>query len=370
MKLAVEASQLLLLVLVAVWRCSEANTYHRGARPVGVDVGIPGVVGAIIPSEEESASTTPPSNFNWPEISAVDTSMLVSGQANTTSEVYNGSPASAGEFPYFAKLAYVDAITCGGVLITSNMVLTAAHCIVQDVSTNTLYSIRGVYIGPSQTTTDGTYYAATRAFYAADYITTSSPFYTGNDWAVLELSTTVTGVTPLDINRNPSYPSTAGQAIQVMGYGLYGSSSTSTYLRKLQVGWNTDTACSNVYGGAPPYVNDEMFCTYLSGAGTCGGDSGGPAVDVATSTVIGVLSWGSSDCTLDSPDVWTEISSYAATIDSVTSGASAPGASPTQAPTACGDSDGDDSTCDLILQAVAKTFYKMTRFIGIGGDSD
>lgn len=49
---------------------------------------------------------------------------------NYSDFIVRGTPAQLGEFPHVIILKYQGSFTCGGSLIASNVVLTAAHCVV------------------------------------------------------------------------------------------------------------------------------------------------------------------------------------------------------------------------------------------------
>lgn len=254
---------------------------------------------------------------------------------NNEGEIYNGSAAASGEFPAFALLVYAGIVGggCGGVLITDRHVLTAAHCFVR--SDGSTFVPVGVRIGATTSLVDGTFYSVSSATYHPSYFLSSSGMFSlRNDVAVLTLASTVTGVTPLSINRDSQASSTSGTAVTAIGFGTFDAAGNviSTFLRKTTVGTQTDAACASgaaAIGAA--YVDREHMCTYAANTGTCRGDSGGPALTSAN-VVLGVLSFGSASCPADTADYWTDIWNYAGWIDSQTGTPGTPTPAPTPAP--------------------------------------
>jgi trypsin len=257
----------------------------------------------------------------------------VASQLRTTSndpskeyegEIYNGEPASEGEFPAFALLCFDGAQQCGGCggfLVDGQYVLTAAHCVVDS-------SVTGVRIGARRSRTDGLYSRVIQVIVHPDFYTREEPFEVANDVALLKLSGVVTGVTPFPINRDASL---SGQQffLTAIGFGIYdqAGNSLSNYLRKTSVSSFTDYRCSlEAEAGGGVHLADQMMCTKGRDTGGCRGDSGGPVLN-SEGVVLGVLSFGEFDCTADSFDFWADLWYYAGWIQ-----AQLPSASPTLTP--------------------------------------
>jgi len=67
-------------------------------------------------------------------------------------------------------------------------------------------------------------------------------------------------------------------------------------------------------------VGPREICTLSRlGQGACGGDSGGPLTKGDGELLIGVVSYGTRICALDTPDVYTRVSKYVAWIKKYTS---------------------------------------------------
>lgn len=282
-------------------------------------------------------------------------------------EIWNGSPASSGEFPAFALLCFSGSQVCGGcggVLISTRHVLTAGHCVVG-------LSVTGVRIGAATSKTDGIYRSVSNVVTHPDYYIINSPLELVNDVAVLTLSSAVSGVTPLSYNRDSSYSSISGTALTAIGYGRYqagtGDLPISTYLRKTTVFTLTNEVCQTAASAlSAVFISTAMMCTYVADSGACRGDSGGPLID-NNNLVLGVLSWGATDCSFNSGDFWTDLWRYASWIDN--QAGIGPTPSPTPSPTAptCGFTIEGNSLWERTTTALKST-AQWIGFLGVGGN--
>lgn len=245
--------------------------------------------------------------------------VLTTKVRNLGSRIVGGVKADPKRHPYFTQLMITFASSttvvtgnCGGTLIASDVVLTAAHCLTAD-SSSVVYNIRtwvnstSIYDSPYE------YYRT-----ASRYLI--HPFYddynTVNDIALIFLDSRVTGVTLAKISTTANAPA-VGTAMTAIGLGLLKSSpeTKATYLMSVSINNLNPAACSAYFRYGFKSVN--QICA--GGAkGTCNGDSGGPLVvhgaSASTDLLVGVASYGTSaGCGLY-PSAWTRVSKYAAWI--------------------------------------------------------
>jgi len=174
--------------------------------------------------------------------------------------------------------------TCTGTLITRDVVLTAAHCVVDD---------NGNPVSPADVAFAlGDDAAQPRESANAQQIHVH-PGYdedgmsAQNDVAILVLEGSLAGAEPLPINCHTLTQSAlVGRAVQNVGYG------------------DTDTDGSDntrKWWSAQKVVALSSFDFTVDGngeTGVCSGDSGGPSLWTMNGNVhvVGVLSWGDAEC--------------------------------------------------------------------------
>lgn len=250
-------------------------------------------------------------------------------------QVVNGREPLPGEV---RSLVYVSSggYSCGGTLVGSDLVVTAAHCVVG--SSGRPFSPSQVRIGWSSTTTRPTAtYAVTQVIPHPDYDTVTY----ANDIALLRLTTPVAGATPMRVttaagSRTALAP---GRAVRSAGYGLTASNGTpSGRALVADLVAVPDDVCGSenlayrigsvdFYGFGSAVDTSTAVCaigvvpaqTLI--IDTCQGDSGGPlfAGSGSTARLVGVVSVGDGCAGFDdrgqpldtkTPGVYTRIAPY------------------------------------------------------------
>jgi trypsin len=194
---------------------------------------------------------------------------------------------------------------CGGTLVASDRVLTAAHC----ASARTPRNTRVVVGREDRRSQDGEVVRVAAIWVHPDYVSADQ----GSDVAVLKLEHAV-DYAPLPLAQ-PSdeelyEPGTNGV---VLGWGrTTEQGSSSRYLRAATVPVMADDECREAY---PQYDPDEMTCAGYpeGGVDTCQGDSGGPFA--AGGKLIGVTSWGEGCAREGKPGIYSEVAAYADAIE-------------------------------------------------------
>lgn len=229
--------------------------------------------------------------------------------------IYNGQEAEEHAHPWQVRLFVVLKVTttdhgsfksvskqgkgCGGTLISSTHVLTAAHCVVDKGITVQASQIE-VYLG-EHSRGSGTQFNVKEVIKHDGYNPKKNRRHEGdprgfdNDYAILRLSRAVdftSEVTPacLPADVESKYE---GQHATVTGWGRLGDGSgkTTTSLQEVEVTVKTNAECNKRAGaGSTP----NMICAGGSGKDSCQGDSGGPLVAFENNrhTLIGVASFG------------------------------------------------------------------------------
>ena len=245
---------------------------------------------------------------------------MPSSLQNTTPRIVGGTQAGLNEFPEFTQLYIADGSGfvspfCGATLISSNKVLTAAHCTI-DSSASAIYALPNLYSFNDNFTFDDLIQLSSKVEhpnYQADQ--------SNNDIAVLTLSRNASTSTATIFALNDQL---TGSAATVIGTGTTteGGSSPDT-LRKVTVPIVSNSVCEDSYGTGS--ITSSMLCAGLAGGGkdSCQGDSGGPLwVDFNGSRVqAGVVSFGDGCARPNLYGVYSRTSTLAAFI-----GAQAPNA--------------------------------------------
>ncbi|XP_029466497.1 chymotrypsinogen 2-like [Rhinatrema bivittatum] len=233
---------------------------------------------------------------------------VVSGYAR----IVNGEDAVPGSWPWQVSLQDNTGFHfCGGSLINEYWVVTAAHC-----SVSTAHRvILGEY---DKASPDANVQVKTiaKVFKHPNY----SPFTIRNDIILVKLSSPAilnSHVSPVCLASSADIFS-GGLRCVTTGWGLTQSTDKETpnILQQVSLPLLTNTDCKRYWGNK---IADVMICAGAAGASSCMGDSGGPLVCQKNGawTLVGIVSWGSGNCSPTTPGVYARVTSLRDWVDQI-----------------------------------------------------
>ncbi|XP_017776593.1 PREDICTED: trypsin-3-like [Nicrophorus vespilloides] len=219
--------------------------------------------------------------------------------------IVNGTFAQPGEIPYIVSLSFYGTHSCGGSILDSTHILTAAHCI--ESRPPSVFTIE---------------YGDLRLISASQHIIRVKEIYMHpgydpsknhiNDVAVLTLNSEI----PFDENAQPvtlpeQSSSTPGNQNAVLaGWGLTSSHSVYTEsLMRVDIICYSDDDCEAAHHGNTNRQYHICAGVPEGGKGQCSGDSGGPLT--VDGVQIGVVSWSVKPCAIKGyPGVFARVANY------------------------------------------------------------
>ncbi|XP_078664686.1 chymotrypsin B-like [Branchiostoma floridae x Branchiostoma belcheri] len=222
--------------------------------------------------------------------------------------VVNGEDAAAHSWPWQASLQTSSSFHyCGGVLISDQWVLSAAHCYQSD------YSTHSVILGEhdrSRGTEDIQVIPIEQEIVHERYSSRTIE----NDIMLVKLSRPASLGDHVSVACLPDQGETHHEVAStcwITGWGrLDGDQDAAQVLQQANLPLRSDTQCSSSWGRN--YDSVSMLCAGLNGSGGCMGDSGGPFVCERNGAydIVGLVSWGSSSCSTSYPTVFARVAAY------------------------------------------------------------
>jgi len=239
------------------------------------------------------------------------------------SKIVGGQNAQKNEYPWQVALVSKNGRIpfCGGSLISSRSVLTAAHC-------RTSVSNFDVVLGEHDINrNDGEQrISPSRWINHPDY----NERTVNNDFAIIHLSRDVTfsnTISPvcLPMSRESNFDDK--DAI-ITGWGtLFQDGPQPRILNEVGTTIISNSACTasdTAYSTSD--ITGNMMCAAKSGKDSCQGDSGGPLVSIEDTafSLAGVVSWGFGCAQADAPGVYARVTSQLSWIQSNIQGSTCP----------------------------------------------
>merc|ERR1712168_1027860 len=247
------------------------------------------------------------------------------GQANTKTKIVGGVATEENEYPWQVGLLSSRLSSrpfCGGTLVSSKEVVTAAHC---TSGATAAYVVLGEH---DLTKADGEKKVRVCG-------TTNNPNYNSRnidyDFSILTLCEDVqftTDISPACLPQSSNTNYDNRQAV-ISGWGTLSTGGTTpSVLHEATVKTMSNSQCtSSSTSYSRGVITDRMICATASGKDSCQGDSGGPLVTRESGgfyTLIGVVSWGFGCADARAPGVYARVTSQLSWINSNVRGTTCP----------------------------------------------
>ncbi len=258
-------------------------------------------------------------------LAGFSTSTQAEPDGGITPRIIGGTTANPGDHPWAVALLRTSISTgfgaqfCGGTLIASRWVLTAAHC-VENLSSASEIEV-AIGINNLDNINNADRQTVSNIFIHPSYNTISL----NNDIALLELATPSNNAVLAIADNNFTDNIATAELMTIIGWGSVKATSPFVFpslLQETQIPRFDFAACNTVYSNL---LTNNMICAGFAAGGkdTCQGDSGGPILYFNTSNdtyyQTGVTSFGDGCAAANKPGVYARTANYLDWINATTS---------------------------------------------------
>ncbi|XP_039434363.1 trypsin-1-like [Culex pipiens pallens] len=234
-------------------------------------------------------------------VSILQGSAIVAKKGGGTYRIINGTRSSIKEFPFLVSVQKFESILpshiCGGAFISSDWILTAAHCLKNRLPMNVLIRAESSYHDQG-----GTLLPVSQLIMHQEFRTEVDDY----DYGLIKLSKTFRRAVPANLKKGPRR-FRSGELCTVMGWGRTASTSLSKQIQKATVPIVSNKICQDTFLETGDEFTSRMLCAGYQKGGTdaCEGDSGGPLV--CRRMLTGISSWGLGCAEADYYGVYSDV---------------------------------------------------------------
>ncbi|KAM5132318.1 transmembrane protease serine 4 isoform 1-T2 [Mantella aurantiaca] len=237
------------------------------------------------------------------------------GVNNKKERIVGGQDTTIEKSPWQVSLQYMGQHSCGGSIISPQIILCAAHCFPRGQQQVDRWRVEAGHSSLKYLFAS----LVDKIYVPTSYTLDHKP----NDIAIIKLKSELSlsaAVQPICL---PGFDSNlpAGASLTVTGWGhtVEGGANLASTLQEVTISLILNDACNQEYFGQ---ILNTMMCAgqFSGGKDTCQGDSGGPLVSLGSNTrwqQNGIVSWGDGCGRPQKAGVYTRTTSFLPWISSL-----------------------------------------------------